>query len=101
LSYVSSFKGLRDLFTNQLALELVASLLPVENAARIAPYMRIAVTHQVLVGRDTGDTIIAGTVDDNLIVLGKLCQRFLRRGKVQRARDVLGAYCQSPNAITS
>src|SRR5207248_2203920 len=80
---------LRGLFTNHLAIEGIASLLPVENAASIAADMHISVMYQVLVGDDARDTRRAGTVDDNLIVLGERGQRFLRRGKVQRAGDVL------------
>src|SRR5207244_9341988 len=71
--------GLRGLFTNHLALELVASLLPVENATSIAAYMPIAVMYQGRLCDDARGTIRAGTVDDNLIILGKLGQRFLRR----------------------
>src|SRR5579864_1891583 len=62
--------GLMGLFSDQLALELVASLLPVENATGIAAVMRLSVMYQVLIGDDARGTIIAGTVDDNLIILG-------------------------------
>src|SRR5437764_14905320 len=51
--------------------------------------MLVAVAHQVLVGGDAGDTSIAGTVDDNLNVLGERGQSFLGCEKVKRAGDML------------
>jgi hypothetical protein len=74
---------------DHLAFEWVASLLPVENAASIAAYMLVSVMNQVLVGQDARDTSRAGTVDDNLIVLGERGQSFLGREKVKRAGDML------------
>src|SRR5438309_2851273 len=58
--------------------------------------MRISVMYQVLIGDYARGTIIAGTVDDNLIILGKLGQRFLLRGKVKRAGNVLRAVLPVP-----
>src|SRR6266487_6842314 len=95
-SQTSIHSRLRGLFTNHLPLEGVASFLPIENAAGIAAYMLVAVMHQVLIGDDARGTIIAGTVDDNLIILGKLGQGFLPRGKVQRAGNVLRAVLPVP-----
>src|SRR5438552_14382898 len=58
--------------------------------------MRVAVMNQVLVGQDAGDTSIAGTVDDNLIVLGERGESFLRCEEVKRARDMLRTVLPGP-----
>src|SRR5204863_5070606 len=79
---------LPGLFSDHLPIEGIASLLPVENAARIAADMLVAVMHQVLVGDDAGTTRIVGTVDDNLIVLGERGPSVLQREEVKRARDM-------------
>src|SRR5947209_10702827 len=58
--------------------------------------MLVAVMNQVLVGQDAGDTKRAGTVDDNLIILGERGQSVLRREKVKRARDMLRTVLPGP-----
>src|SRR5947207_14362844 len=64
LSYPPPSSCLRGLCRDHLPLKGITRFLPLENAARIAAHLRVAVTHQVLVGEDAGRTCRVGTVDE-------------------------------------